>query len=239
MLMLGRLVAVLLSVTVVGAAEAVSTTVHLDFTAEPIGTASTSVLPVAGWWAIDVDGENRVLRADGSRWVHDRLPEGLAAAATTLFAEQGAAFAERIRARPDYPLAVATSVADFRGGTISVRFKPLAGAEDRAAGIAFGLGATGDYVLVRANALENNLGLFRVVDGSRSSIAWAEKTPTSTQHWHTLSLTLTGTDLTVGLDGTTYLHQALSAPIAGRVGLWSKADSVVLFDELIITPTHP
>lgn len=215
------------------------TVMRFDFASEIPGAASVTAPALVGQWSIATDGGNQVLRVDGQHWQKDRLPATLTPTASALFAERGAAFAERIRARPEFPLAVIPAVGDFRTGTISVRFKALAGAEDQAAGIAFNLDAKADYLLVRANALEDNLGFFRVVNGARSAIQWVEKTPTPADQWHTLLLTITATDLTVGLDGTTLLTHALPAPVAGRIALWSKADSVVLFDDLIVTPRTP
>lgn len=213
--------------------------VTLDFSGETPGAASLTAPGLVGLWSIAADGDNRVLKVDGQHWQRDQLPASLVPTGAVLFAEHGAAFADRMRARPDFPLAVVLAVGDFRTGTISVRFKPLAGSEDQAAGIAFNLDAKADYLLVRANALENNIGFFRVVNGSRSNIEWVEKTPTPANQWHTLVLTTTATDLTVSLDGTTYLTHVLASPVSGRIGLWPKADSVVLFDDLIVTLNKP
>ena len=221
------------------AAAADGTVVKLDFSTETLGAISTSAPPVVGQWVIAADGDNHVLQVDGQHWRHDHLPDGLAATATTLFADAGKTFVERIRAHPDYPLAVIPAVNDFSSGTISVRFKPLVGSEDQAAGIAFNLGTNADYLLVRANALEDNLGYFRVVNGSRQTLKWAEHTPTPTQQWHILAVTITGTDLSVSLDGAIHLTHKLAAPVTGKVALWSKADSVVLFDDVTIIPSHP
>lgn len=213
--------------------------VTLDFTAETSGAASTTAPALVGAWTIAADGQNRVLKVDGQHWQHDQLPAALAPTATVLFADRGVAFADRIRARPDFPLAAVPAISDFRTGTISVRFKPLAGSADQAAGIAFSLDAKADYLLVRANALEDNIGFFHVVNGSRSTIQWVEKTPTPANQWHTLLLTITATNLTVSLDGTSYLTHTLPAPVSGKIALWSKEDSVVLFDDLIVTPGKP
>ena len=62
--------------------------------------------------------------------------------------------------------------------------------------------------------------------------------PTPTRTWHTLALTLRGQHMTVDLDGTQRLARDLDAPPVGRVGLWSKADSQVLFDDFRVEPLH-
>lgn len=229
----------LVVVGVASAAEVAPSTIHLDFSADTVGSPSTTAPALVGQWVIATDGDNHVLKVDGQHWRHDQLPDALVPTATALFAERAAGFVERIRARPDFPLTAIPGVSDFRTGTIRVRFKPLAGSEDQAAGIAFNLDTKADYLLVRANALEDNIGFFRVVNGSRSNIQWAEKTPTPTNQWHTLLLTITATDLTVSLDGTGYLTHALPGSVSGKIALWSKADSVVLFDDLIVTPGKP
>ena len=140
--------------------------VRLDFSGETVGAVSTTMPPLVGQWVVAADDKNQVLKVDGQQWKREHVPENLAATAAVLFAAGGVGFAERIRATPAFPLAVVPAVTDFRNGTISVRFKPLAGSEDQAAGIAFNLGVKADYLLVRANALEHNIGFFQVVNGS-------------------------------------------------------------------------
>jgi hypothetical protein len=117
---------------------------------------------------------------------------------------------------------------------MSVRFFPLAGKVDQAAGIAFDIQPDGSYACVRANALEDNILWARVVRGKRTIIDTIRNTPTPTKTWHTLVVTLRGLEMTVELDGERRFEKTLEAAPTGRVGLWSKADSQVLFDDFLV-----
>jgi len=117
---------------------------------------------------------------------------------------------------------------------VAVRFKPVAGEVDRAAGIAVRLGDRDNYYVVRANALEDNVRLYRVVKGDRQQFAGANaKVPSGV--WQELRLVVRGTRFEVFFAGKS-LYSATDAtfPNAGRVALWTKADSVTSFDDLCI-----
>jgi hypothetical protein len=139
--------------------------------------------------------------------------------------------------RTDYrfPLAIyqPVSTADVE---VSVRFKAVAGAVDRAAGIAVRLADRDNYYVVRANALEDNVNLYRVIKGSRSQIQGARH-KVSSGAWHTLGLKVIGDCFAVSFDGAElYSATDRSLPRAGKVALWTKADSVTHFAALTITP---
>jgi hypothetical protein len=127
--------------------------------------------------------------------------------------------------------AVAQGIDDFRGGEISFRFKPVAGRIDQGAGILFNLKPNGDYLLIRANALENNLVLFKYEKGKRSSVGWIRDTPTPSGQWQDLKVRISGAKVEGYLNGKLYLEHTLPAPVSGKIGVWSKADSVVYFDD--------
>ena len=116
----------------------------------------------------------------------------------------------------------------------TVRFKAVAGRIDRAGGIAVRLADPDNYYVLRANALEDNVNFYRVVQGSRRQIHGVAAKVTSDQ-WHTLSLRAEDDRFTVGFDGAT-LFTATDRTFsgAGRVALWTKADSVTQFDALAI-----
>ena len=134
------------------------------------------------------------------------------------------------------PLAVAKDVADFRDGEISVRFEGISGRIDQGAGILFNLKQNGDYLTVRANPLENNLVLWKFEKGRRSSVKWIRNTPTPTRQWHDLKVLIAGLKVEGYLDGKLYLEHRLPEPVSGRIGLWSKADSHMYFDDYTVTP---
>jgi hypothetical protein len=119
---------------------------------------------------------------------------------------------------------------------VGVRFKPVAGAVDRAGGIAVRLLSPDDYYVVRANALEDNIRFYRVVNGRRQQIKGADLQVVSNQ-WHTLGLRAHGDRFTVSFDGKA-LFTAEDKTFAdpGNVALWTKSDSVTHFDTIEITP---
>ena len=130
-----------------------------------------------------------------------------------------------------FPLAIfeAPVAADI---DVAVRFKPVGGAVDRAAGIAVRLSDPNNYYVVRANALEDNVRLYRMVNGRRSQFAGAD-TKVPSGKWQELRLVARGSHFEVFLDGKS-LYSATDTAItaAGRVALWTKADSVTHFDDL-------
>ena len=134
-----------------------------------------------------------------------------------------------------FPLAILDGV-EAKDVEVSVRFRPVAGRIDRAAGLMVRLRDPDNYYVARANALENNVRLYRVVNGKRHQFAGTD-VPVPKDRWQLLTLRIQGNRLSVGLDGKT-LFQANddTFPDAGRVGLWTKADSVTHFDALTVTP---
>jgi len=119
---------------------------------------------------------------------------------------------------------------------VSVRFRAVAGTVDRAAGIAVRVKDAANYYVVRANALEDNVRLYAVIDGDRRQFAGANAKVAANQ-WHTLRLRAIGDRFAVFLDGAA-LFEATDKRIAapGGVALWSKADSVTQFVDLAIDP---
>ena len=222
------LLAPLPAVAAQGGSPAPSTTI--DLSGESVGAQPRAFAAVIGHWTIETDGDRKVLAVDGRKWTQGQASAGVADKARALYGERYAEFLDSVQAYAFFPLAVATSVEDFRGGEIRVRFKPLSGRIDQGAGIAFDLKPNGDYLTIRANALENNLVLWSVIHGKRKSVEWVRNTPTASKQWHELRVSIQGTEVTGYLDGKKYLTHKLSEPVSGRVGLWSKADSYVLFD---------
>jgi hypothetical protein len=117
---------------------------------------------------------------------------------------------------------------------VSVRFKPVGGKVDQAAGLIARVRDENNYYVVRANALENNVRLYRVVKGNRQQFAGAD-TSVATGQWQLLALRIHADRFTVSLNGRT-LFEASDRTFAEarQVGLWTKADSVTYFDELVV-----
>ena len=210
--------------------------VKVDFSDETVGAEPKSFVSVVGVWRIEADGNNKVLVVDGRQWKEGQTAAGIADKARALYGDRYAEFLDRVQAYAYFPYAVAKDVGDFRNGEISVRFEGISGRIDQGAGILFNLKTNGDYLTVRANPLENNLVLWKFEKGKRSSVKWIRDTPTATRQWHDLKVRVAGTKLEAYLDGKRYLEHVLPAPVSGRVGLWSKADSHMYFDDYTVTP---
>jgi hypothetical protein len=132
-----------------------------------------------------------------------------------------------------FPLAIYRPFSG-RNVYVSVRFMPVSGNVDRAGGVIVRLTTAGDYYLARANALENNVRFYRVIGGKRQMIAGVDA-PVASGAWHTLGIAarddrfiilFNGRELFGATDG--------KVPGPGRVGLWTKADSVTWFESIRI-----
>jgi hypothetical protein len=117
---------------------------------------------------------------------------------------------------------------------LSVRFKPLAGREDQAAGLVFRAQDGANYFVTRANALENNVRLYTMRNDNRTEIAGANRTVASGV-WHELAVEVRGDRIRVRYDGEWVIDHQDASFSAGRVGLWTKADSVTCFDDVVAT----
>lgn len=124
---------------------------------------------------------------------------------------------------------------------VSVKFKPVAGKVDQAAGIVWRYSDHNNYYIVRANALENNVVLYKVEKGKRTDLkpvgagflAYGKKTPVPGGQWSTLRVLVKGNRFEVYLNEQ-HLFEVEDGTFteAGKVGLWTKADSVTSFDDL-------
>jgi hypothetical protein len=131
---------------------------------------------------------------------------------------------------PDFPRVIVKNLT-FTDLTVRVRCRPESGAGDQACGLMFRLRDSDNYYITRANALEGNVRLYRVVNGDRQQVAGADLDVTAGQ-WHTLEATVQGTKLTVSWDGRAVIDANDTTFASGKIGLWTKADSVTAFDDL-------
>ena len=132
-----------------------------------------------------------------------------------------------------FPLAIyrPVSASDVEA---TVRFKAVAGKVDQAGGIAVRVSDPDNYYVVRANALEDNVRFYRMVKGRREQIEGAN-TKVTANAWHQLGLRAEGQRFTITFDGK-QLFTATDRTFAGagKVALWTKADSVTRFDRIEI-----
>lgn len=141
-------------------------------------------------------------------------------------------------ARPSFPMLVHGTEypADVAA---TVGFKPVSGQIDQAGGVVVRLLDKDNYYVARANSLENNVRFYRVVNGAREQLAGAD-IPVSAKEWHTLGLTAQGNQFSVVFDGEElFVASDDTFSQGGRVGFWTKADSVTYFDRLSIETLQP
>ena len=210
----------------------------VDLASETAGAEPKGMVPVVGIWRIENEGSKKVLAVDGRQWKEGQSSAGIADKARALYGERYAEFLDRVQAFAYYPYAVAKDVEDFKNGEITVRFEGLSGRIDQGAGILFNLKPNGDYLTIRANCLENNLVLWKFEKGRRSQVKWIRNTPTASHQWHDLKVRIAGDKVEGYLDGKLYLEHTLPEPVSGKIGLWSKADSYMHFEDFVATASE-
>jgi hypothetical protein len=117
---------------------------------------------------------------------------------------------------------------------VSVRFKPMSGREDASGGIVFRF-AEGRYYVIRANALEDNFNFYYYDRGRRQISGASVKAPALGQ-WHKLRITAEGDRIQGWLNDQRLIDYRDSRFTSGRIGLWTKADSITAFDDLVVRP---
>jgi hypothetical protein len=138
-----------------------------------------------------------------------------------------------------YPLALKDGTS-IRDGFVEVKFKAISGSEDRAGGLVWRARDADNYYVVRANALEDNIVLYKTVSGVRSSLdivgrtgGYGVKAAVPAGQWHMLRVEFAGTRFKVAYDGQALFEVDDSTfADAGMIGLWTKADSVTEFRDL-------
>ncbi len=117
---------------------------------------------------------------------------------------------------------------------MEVRIKPLEGEEDQGGGLVWRYRDAKNYYITRANPLENNFRVYKVVNGNRKQMQSANIKMTKGE-WYTIKVVVTGNNVDCYYNGQKLLsHSDDTFPNAGLVGFWSKADAVSLFDDLKI-----
>ena len=206
----------------------------IDFSNETVGAVPTSFLPVVGNWVIGIDGNNKVLVVDGSKWKSGEVSSSLVEQARKLYGDKYGEFLDNVTAYAYFPFAVAPNIEDFSNGEISLKFKTISGEIDQAAGILFDLKSNGDYLTLRVNAIEQNMVFWKFASGKRSSEVWVRNVPTSKGEWHNLKVVINDKSLQGYLDDKLYLESQLPSTVSGKIGIWSKSDSVVYFDDFSV-----
>jgi hypothetical protein len=119
----------------------------------------------------------------------------------------------------------------LKDGFVQVKFKPIGGKEDQAGGVIWRCQDSNNYFIARANALEDNVTIYHTIGGRRVAFK-SINTKVTSGVWHTLRVDFKGNQFTVTFDGQKVIEASdASFPNAGKVGVWTKADSVTLFDD--------
>lgn len=229
--------AFLLSIALAPLAAQKPVTVELK-AADRIGAEPKSFLPIVGDWVVTQDDGRKVVMVDGRKWKRGQPAAGLADKAREIYGARHEDFIDNVAAFAYYPTAVAKGIDKFENGELSVKFKMIGGALDRCSGIFFNLKENGDWLAVRYNGTEDNLVLWTFTQGKRSfTKRGSENIPLELGTWHEIKVGIHGTKLTGYLDGKLLIEYELKEPVSGKVGLWSKTDSMSEFDAFTVTPT--
>jgi hypothetical protein len=127
----------------------------------------------------------------------------------------------------------------LKDGFVEVKIRPIAGKEDQAGGLVWRFKDANNYYVARANALEGNVVLYKTVNGKRSSLqvkgrmfGYGIDTDVSKAKWSVLRVEFVGNLFTVSYAGKKLFEvEDETFSDEGAVGVWTKADSVTLFDD--------
>ena len=133
-----------------------------------------------------------------------------------------------------FPVLIADS-GEYGDLDVSMKAKAISGKIDQGMGLVFRFRDPQSYYIVRANALENNFRLYRIVKGKRLQFAGANVKVSSGQ-WHTVRVVAKGDRITCWFDGKQLIDAHDKTYTSGKIGLWTKADSVIAFDDLTVSP---
>jgi hypothetical protein len=211
--------------------------VRIDVSQEKPGAEPKHFVPMVGDWFVAQSDGRSILMVDGRKWKSGQPAGGLADKARAIYGSRPEEFIDNVKAFAYYPYAVAQGVDDFRDGEISLKFQIVDGTLDQCAGILFSLKSNGDYLTVRFNGKEDNLVLWTFNKGVRKFVKrGTEEWPLNMRQWYSMKIVVKGTRLEGYLNDRKLLDYTLPEPVSGRVGVWSKTDSVSYFDEFTATP---
>jgi len=134
-----------------------------------------------------------------------------------------------------FPLAIFDNLR-VKDGDVSVRIKPVAGREDRAGGVVWRYRDPENYYIARVNALTHNVTVYKVQNGLRTQVLTAAHEIPANE-WITLKVSARGDKFQVYLDHRRILQGVdKTFSTAGKVGLWTEADSIIYFDDFRVYP---
>lgn len=187
-----------------------------------------------GNWSMEECDGARCIRQDGSEWGASVRGDRSAVFAR-MFGPRYQETLDRVETFFHFPLAICKD-SRMCDGSLRLRVMPVAGRMDRAGGLAFGIRNVGNYFVLRLNAVENNVILFEFVNNRRVRIDKAEARIRSGT-WAELGVDVSGRNVRCLLDGEPLLEATLRFPPCGFAGLWTKGDSVTLFQGFTVEPS--
>jgi len=249
-------------------APLVAAEIKVDLSKETVGKPPATFEPMVGTWVVAQDGADKVVMVDGRPWVagKDNPTKLLIESARRLYGTSNEDLMDNAKQFAYYPVAVLKGVDNFSNGSITMKFKTVAGDADRCSGILFNVKPNGDWLALRYNDTEHNVVLWEFHNGIRRSLIRLRdgnllSAPGDREKWHELRLDVDGANITGTLDGTKVLEFVLGSapppgrngappnpdlfpennpvvkgPVGGRVGLWSKTDSTSYFKDYVVSP---
>ena len=237
--------------------------IKIDLSKEQPGKPPATFEPMVGTWVIAQDGADKVIMVDGRPWVagKDNPTKLLLQSARKLYGMSNEELLDNAKQFAYYPVAVLKAVDNFSNGDIAMKFKTVAGDADRCSGILFNVKPNGDWLAVRYNDTENNVALWEFHNGIRRNLRFSDRAKPfllDRGTWHELKLSVQGASLQSYLDGVPAIEYTLGsqpvagrrgppdvdlypannpvlrAPVAGKVGLWSKTDSTSYFKDYVV-----
>ena len=212
--------------------------VHVDVTRDKLGAEPSTFLPMVGNWVVADEAGKKVVRVDGRVWKRGQPAGGLADKARAIYGAKHEDFIDNVTAFAYFPIAVAKGIDQFSDGDITVKFMMIGGTLDRCAGILFNVQPNGDYLAFRFNGTEDNAVLWTFNNGKRTFVKrGADLMPLELGTWHELRVNVQGTAFKGYLDNKLMVEFTLKTPVSGKVGLWSKTDSMSEFTDFTVTPS--
>ena len=213
-----------------------SKVVRVGVERDRVGHEPSTFLPMVGNWVVASEGGRNVVRVDGRVWKRGQPAGGLADKARAIYGSRHEEFIDNVTAFAYFPIAVAKAIDSFTGGDIVVRFMMIGGTLDRCGGILFDVQPNGDYLAFRFNGTEDNAVLWTFNTGKRSFVKrGTDDAPLELGTWHELRVSVDGTQFRGYLDGRLMVEHTLSHAVTGKVGLWSKTDSMTEFTDFSVT----
>ena len=238
---------------------------RIDLSKETVGKPPATFEPMMGSWVVAQDGADKVIKVDGAAYKlsQDSPTRLLLENARKFYGTSNEELMDNAKQFAVFPIAVVRGLDSFSNGTISVKFKTVAGDADRASGILFNVKPNGDWLCVRYNDTEHNVVLWEFHNGVRRSVFRAREQvltePADREKWHDLALTIDGASLKTTLNGKVIIdytlgtapgptrtgappnselipanNPVLQPPVNGKVGLWSKTDSTSFFKDFVV-----